>query len=110
MTSCCRLSYAKIPFALIPAAIIAVLFYLVAPLAQKHFQIRFKNFKSFTTISVLFGVMFFIEEEWNVWGIEKLKLDAGGFFNAELTFFIVVLLGFLFLGLGVLAMEKKIFD
>ncbi|HIJ97864.1 TPA: hypothetical protein H1009_02125, partial [archaeon] len=102
--------YAKIPFALIPAAIIAVLFYLVAPLAQKHFQIRFKNFKSFTTISVLFGVMFFIAEEWHVWGIEKLKLDAGGFFNAELTFFIVVLLGFLFLGLGVLAMEKKIFD
>ncbi len=102
--------FAKVPFALISALIIAVLFYFAAPYLQQHFEIRLKSFKSFTTVSVLLGIMFYITEEWHVWGIEKLKLDGGGFFNTELLFLIIIILGFLWLGLGTLAMEKKIYD
>lgn len=102
--------FAKVPFALIPATTIAIIFYLAAPWLQAHIEIRLKTFKNFSTMAILFGMMFFVVEEWHSWGIVKQKLEGSGFFNAELNLLIISTAVFLLLGLVILAIEKKIYD
>ncbi|PIZ00238.1 hypothetical protein COY62_03695 [bacterium (Candidatus Howlettbacteria) CG_4_10_14_0_8_um_filter_40_9] len=44
----------------------------------------------FTKASVIFGIFFFIGEEWHKWGIEKMKFDSKPFLNYEFWFFAVL--------------------
>ncbi|MFQ6049754.1 MAG: hypothetical protein ACE5J0_01810 [Candidatus Paceibacterales bacterium] len=102
--------FGAIGFAILVAFPIAVIFYFLEPVLQKYLEIRFKTFKSLSTASIVFGILFFVAKEWKKWGIDKMGLAGGGFFNFEFIFFTVVLALFLILLFLLLMLEKKIFE
>lgn len=89
--------YAKIALTIVIAALLGKIFYLIFPLIEKYFDNSKNYLVGFTQATMLFGIFFFIAEEWHKWGIEKRKLDNGLFFNVEFWFYLI-LIG-LFLGL-----------
>lgn len=89
--------YAKIALTVIIAVVLGKIFYLVFPLIEKYFGNSRNYLIGFTQGTMLFGIFFFIAEEWHKWGIEKRKLDNDLFFNVEFWFYLI-LLG-LFIGL-----------
>lgn len=89
--------YAKIALTVIIAVVLGKIFYLVFPLIEKYFGNSKNYLIGFTQATMLFGIFFFIAEEWHKWGIEKTKLDDGSFFNIEFWFYLI-LIG-LFIGL-----------
>ncbi len=102
--------FGAVGFTLLLAFPITVIFYFLEPVLQKYLEIRFKTFKSLSTASLVFGILYFVAKEWRKWGIEKMGLSGGGFFNSELTFFIITLGLFLILLSLLLILEKKIFE
>jgi hypothetical protein len=102
--------FSAIGFAFFLSVPLSLLFYLLAPYLQKYLEIRFKTFKNLTTAFLIFGVFYFIAKEWKEWGIEKMGLADGRFFNAEMLFFTVILGLFLIFLSFLLTLEKKIFE
>lgn len=102
--------FGAVGFAILLAFPLSLIFYFLAPYLQKYLEIRFKTFKNLSTAFIVFGIFYFVAKEWKKWGIEKIGLADGGFFNAEFWFFIILLGMFLGLFFLLLFLEKKIFD
>ena len=102
--------FGAVGFVLLLAIPITVIFYSLEPVLQKYVEIRFKTFKSLSTASIIFGILYYVAKEWKKWGIDKMGLGVGGFLNSEFTFFTLVLGIFLILLFLLLMLEKKIFE
>ncbi len=79
--------YGKIAFSLPLAIILSIGFYFVF----SNRRIDAKCMKGASILSVLYGMFFFIGEEWHAWGIAKRGLDSKVFFNFELVSYLIVL-------------------
>lgn len=78
--------YSRVAFTLIVSLIAA--FLTVA--FTKNNAVNEETLVGFTKATIVIGILFFVAEEWHKWGIEKMKLDGGGFLNYELGLFAVV--------------------
>lgn len=78
--------YSRVAFALIFSLIVTY----ATILFTRNNQVKEETLIGFTKAAVIFGILFFIAEEWHKWGIEKMKLDTQNFLNYEFWFFLIV--------------------
>lgn len=102
--------FGAVGFSLLVALPLAILFYWFLPFIQRYQEIRYKTFKNLTTAFLLFGLLFFVAEEYKSWGIEKMGLKSESFFSPEFWLFLILLFLFLILLKILLVLEKKIFE
>lgn len=75
--------YSKVAFTLITALVITS----VQKVFLKGECVNEELLLGATKGVVLFGIFFFLAEEWHIWGIEKMRFDTQNFFNYEFWYF-----------------------
>ena len=78
--------YGRVAFTLIFSLLVTYAMILLT----KNNETKEETLIGFTKASVIFGVLFFVAEEWHKWGIEKMKFDTQVFLNYEFWFFLAV--------------------